>query len=333
MGDKAGHKTALIVSAIGAGAIALVVFRKKSKTTGKDLYLQSRGKSIPKKSANPKAKYAEGFGVPVSLFLATLAIRGKKHMALATAKEMWPKVSAKFPSLKWDKTDKGLNNAEVSAALTAAYLGQWWDRYAKNPSNWMLTAYAYNLGPGRVRKVVPKDNGKLPKPLPPDFERIRKLYANAIKTPEVAKSIGNEKTLTVPTVGDPLIWTPSAVKAEFDRIRNVLDTVNKEMSLARTNSNISDDEWQSWFKVYNTGHSFVDTASTYWGSNVDVARQHEANAAKWRATLKTRGATMIGPKNMDKPATTNALGWDKSTAALAVGGVVGLALLVGAAKH
>ena len=332
MANISNHKTALTVAAIGAGAIAIFVFRKKSKTTGKDLYLQARKGASPKKSTNPKGKYAEAFGVPVSLFLATLAIRGKRHMALATAKEQWPKVAAKFPALKWDKTDKGLNNAEVSAALTAAYLGQWWTRYAKNPSNWMLTAYSYNLGPGRVRKVVPKDDGKLPKPLPADFENIRKQYAGALKNVEVKKALESEKTLTVPTVGDPLIWTPGAVKAEFDRIRNVLDTINKEMSLARTNANISDDEWQAWFKVYNTGHTFVDTASTYWGSNVDVARQHEVDASKWRDILKTRGATMIGPKTMAKSKSSNALQWDKSTAALAVGGVVGLALLVGAAK-
>lgn len=63
----------------------------------------------------------------------------------------------------------------------------------------MLSIYAYILGPGRVRKVLPSDAGKLPKPLPSDFLRVKNAAAKALAKSEVKAAVAKEgKT---PTVG------------------------------------------------------------------------------------------------------------------------------------
>jgi hypothetical protein len=72
---------------------------------------------------------------------------------------------------------------------------------------------------------------------------------------------------------DPLVWTPKAVRAELDRVRGVLDTVDAEAKQAASDARISADElklWQDGF--YKPGRAFVDSASTFWGSNALAAR-------------------------------------------------------------
>jgi hypothetical protein len=100
---------------------------------------------------------------------------------------------------------------------------------------------------------------------------------------------------------DPLVWTPGAVKAELDRIRGVLDTVNAEVSAATADKKISGQEFDLWRSgVYAPAHDFVDHASTFWGSNVVAARQHEQAAGKWRDFVKARGGQLVGPPDLVK---------------------------------
>lgn len=125
---------------------------------------------------------------------------------------------------------------------------------------------------------------------------------------------------------DPLVWTPSAVKAELNRVRGVLDTVNKEMSQAVTDGKLSGDEWKRWFDgVYTPAHKLVDESSSLWGGNVSAARQHEQDALKWRALVISRGARTVGPSDLGrKPAV---IPEKVQIAALLVGGLVLYALL------
>ncbi len=353
---------AVAVGLVGAGLLGAFALQGSAHAAESEPAAPKTKK--PKKTVSRvtlSAKYARAFGVPTSLVLATTYAQsgnnakayrannrggawGYGQVTLATAKEIWPKVKAKVGKT-WDGTGKGLLDPEVNLALTAAYLGAWWSRYKRNVRNWMLSAYAYVLGPGRVRQVMPKDDGTLPKKLPADFARVKAAFSKALGASEVKIALAQEgSTPKLSGVGsdykssDPLVWTPSAVKAEFGRVRNVLDTINREASQAVTDGKLSGTEWNQWFATYNAGHKFVDTASVYWGSNVITARQHEQEAAKWRDLIKSRGAKLTGPQELvrppDKPLLDQltAPGLNKVSAAIAVAGVMGVGVLILAIK-
>ena len=97
---------------------------------------------------------------------------------------------------------------------------------------------------------------------------------------------------------DPLIWTPSAIGAELNRILGVFDTVNNEMSAASASGKVSSDEWNQWHATYLSAHDFLTTASTLWGSNVATARLQEQEAGKWRTLIASRGQAMQGPADL-----------------------------------
>lgn len=88
--------------------------------------------------------------------------------------------------------------------------------------------------------------------------------------------------------GDPLVWTPGAVKAELNRVRISLDTVNAEVSEAAKDGRVSNQEWLLWKDFYTTSHKSVDKATTLFGSSVDSARQLEQQALRWRDLVKER---------------------------------------------
>jgi len=132
--------------------------------------------------------------------------------------------------------------------------------------------------------------------------------------------IGNCASL-LGDAGDPLVWTPGAVKTELGRIRGVLDTVNKEMSQAVTDGKMSGDEWKSWFEgVYTPAHKLVDEGSSLWGSNVTAARQQEQAALKWRDLVKSRGGKTLGPADLGRK--PDLISPNMKLAGLAVGGIV-----------
>lgn len=127
---------------------------------------------------------------------------------------------------------------------------------------------------------------------------------------------------------DPLVWTPTAARAELDRVRGVLDTVNDEVAAASSAGKVSPAEWRSWERTYRAGHE-VTGASSLWGSNVVAARQHEQQALKWHDLLKSRSSTLVGPPDLGlRPEPPLRLGLNLTTAALAVGGMIGLGYLV-----
>lgn len=135
-------------------------------------------------------------------------------------------------------------------------------------------------------------------------------------------------------LGDPLIWTPSAVKAELDRIRAVLDTINSEVSQAANDKKVSGDEWNQWYKVYKAGHDFVDNASTLWGSNVTAARQYEQEAGKWHTLVVQRGVAAVGPSNLVRdPNADTGLGLNPLTIGLVIGGLLAVGYVVHAVRR
>jgi len=210
-----GKGKALVIVGLGmAGAAALAAMTGGTAHAGEGA---EPAKPPPKtKTTNRVAlakKYAKRYGVPASLVLATIAAQsgnkanayrankrggawGYGQMTLATAAEIYPKANTGLP---WDKTGKGLLDPALNIALTAFYLSLWWKRYKRNPLGWILAGYAYVLGPGRVRKVLPNDAGKLPKPLPADFASLKKRYAAALALSDVKKAVAEENQK--PTLG------------------------------------------------------------------------------------------------------------------------------------
>lgn len=210
-----GKGKALVVVGLGvAGAAALAAMTGGTANASEGA---EPVKSLPKPKASNRVtlakKYAKRYGVPASLVLATIAAQsgnkadayrankrggawGYGQMTLATAQEIYAKANTGLP---WDKTGKGLLDPALNIALTAYFLGLWWKRYKRNALGWILAAYAYVLGPGRVRKVLPNDAGKLPKPLPSDFASVKKRYAAALTQADVKKAVAEESTK--PTLG------------------------------------------------------------------------------------------------------------------------------------
>jgi hypothetical protein len=123
---------------------------------------------------------------------------------------------------------------------------------------------------------------------------------------------------------DPLVWTPSAVRAELDRVRDVVDTINQEMSLARSAKKLSDAEWRAWFRTYQTAHKLASRGSSLWGSNVLAARRHEQEALRWRDVIRARGSEMVGPRGMGQPPPGDVSFWQALMPVLAGGLAAGL---------
>jgi len=130
---------------------------------------------------------------------------------------------------------------------------------------------------------------------------------------------------------DPLVWTPSAVKAEMLRVLGIVDAVNSDASRAVEEGKLSPEEWNQWRQTYLASHEFLTGASGLWGSNVAVARGHEKEANKWRSLIGQRGGKLQGPGNLgpskDPP------GIDKTTIALAIGGVIAAGYFVSAVRR
>lgn len=129
---------------------------------------------------------------------------------------------------------------------------------------------------------------------------------------------------------EPLVWTPSAVKAEMMRVLGIVDAANQDASRAVTEGKITPAEWQQWRQTYLASHNYLTNASSLWGSNVAVARGHEREANKWRDLINSRGGRLQGPRNLGSqgdPLVT------PTNIALAIGGVAALSLLVSAIKR
>lgn len=130
--------------------------------------------------------------------------------------------------------------------------------------------------------------------------------------------------------GDPLIWTPSAIKSEMMRILGIVDAMNQDASRAVKEGRLTPTEWQQWRHTYLASHAYLNTASNLWGSNIAVARGHEREANKWRELIASRGGSLQGPRNLGPqgdPVIT------PTNVALAIGGVAALSLLITAVKR
>jgi hypothetical protein len=128
---------------------------------------------------------------------------------------------------------------------------------------------------------------------------------------------------------EPNVWTRSALKGEFLRVLELLDLVNGDMSLAVKSGHLSPSEWENWHRIYLNSHEFLTNASPYWGSNAEIAREHEAQALKWRDLVVSRGAPVQGPKN---PGRENESPFNPINIALGIGGIAATALLITAVR-
>jgi hypothetical protein len=281
----AGGNKAAIAIGLGAAAAAIVAL------SGGGVHAAEADKPKklpPKKTTSARVslakKFAKLFKVPSSLVLAAIyaqsgnkanAYRANKRggswgygqMTLTTAKEIYPRARAKLGKA-WDGTGKGLLDPAINIGLTAAYLGTYWARYKKNQRNWMLTAYAYVLGPGRVRAVVPDDSkGKPPKPLPADFARVKARFVAALKQSDVKRALAEDLVKpdvsgigAEPLSGKALANTIPATTTGY-QARNMFGLMTGQLA----NAYRTLDNYDSWGIAEKTG---IDAGS------VKAARQY-----------------------------------------------------------
>jgi hypothetical protein len=133
---------------------------------------------------------------------------------------------------------------------------------------------------------------------------------------------------------EPFLWTPSAVRTELDRARNLLDLANREVGQACSEKKLSDAERASWADTYRAGRKLTDSASSLWGSNVAPARQYATEAERWRTLVRQRGGQEFAPKDAGRRTPPEEKKMSTTQVALlGVGGVAALALLVSAVKR
>jgi hypothetical protein len=189
---------AIAVGVLGAGLIGGLLLQGSGRAEAAEKPKKKKPKAKSLSSTVLANKWADKFGIPRTLVLATIYAQSSDNMmaqkannrggawglgqvTLATAKEIYPRVKGVVPP--WDGTGKGLLQPDLNVALTAYYLSLWYKRYQKNRLAWMLAAYAYVLGPGRVQAVMADVNGKLPSPLPADFASTKARYQAALNQP------------------------------------------------------------------------------------------------------------------------------------------------------
>lgn len=346
MGSK-GKGAAIAVGA--GGLVALALLTGKAKAAPEEAPKPKPKPLTEKQRAAAYAlKYARAFGVPPSLVLALLAVggwRSRGHianvrggswgysfMSLATAQDLtkrFPAIATKYwPNFARNQTTAALMDPAENIALGAYQMSLQWKRFRE----WYAAALSYYTGAGRMDSLIKQGGGKLPASLPADVAKQRAAYVRVRATDAYVK-----KALATPGVGDadPLVWTPSAARAEFNRIRIVLDAINADVSAAAKPPKkiISSDEWNRWRDFYLAAHKFVTTASDKWGSNVAKARQLEQDAVKWRELLRERGVKPSGPADLARKPDDSK--WYESTAAkwgIGVAAVAAGAALVNAVK-
>jgi hypothetical protein len=211
-----GKAKAVAVVAIGVGAIAAIALSGGKAQAEEIPAIKPKKKAASLSRVTLANKYANLFGVPTSLVLATIAVQsgnkvnayrankrggawGYGQMTLTTAqdiKKLTKNLAVRKYWASWDGTGKGLLNPEINIAFTAFYLSQWWKRYRQHRLAWILAAYAYALGPGRVKRVLPDVKaGKLPSPLPSNFNAVKTRYQKVMQSDaSVRQAIAAEKT-------------------------------------------------------------------------------------------------------------------------------------------
>ena len=366
---------------VGAGLLGALALQGGAHAATEEPAAKPKAK--PKAKASNRlalsAKYARLFGVPLSLLLATTYAQsnnrpnakrdnkrggawGLGQMTVATATDIWPKVQAKT-GLSWDGSGEGLLNPSLNLAMTAYYLSLWYARYKSNRLRWLLSAYAYVLGPGRIRKVLPKDSGSLPKTLPADFARVKSTFAKALATAEVKKAVASESQ--APALGAPLTGKALANTVTANTTGNQARAMFGQMTKALSNAYATLKNYDSSSIAERSGidagsvkaaRQYLDSTNTMLGkyypnmpatndkltatqlSQLKLCVSSASTAAKtvddlfstsWAAELTTEIANAA--KGIISKA-GDIVGLDKTSMALAVGGVMAVGVLVLAIK-
>jgi hypothetical protein len=367
---SAAKGKAIAVALFGVGAAAAIGFSGSAHAAEADA--EPEKKSTPSKAKVSRVtlavKYAKVFGVPTSLVLAAIAV-GK--MSLKTATDIWPKAQAKIGAT-WDGTTEGLKDDTIRIGLSAYYLGLWWRRYKKNPRQWILSGYAYILGPGRLRKVMPDDTGTLPKPLPADFARVKAAFAKALTKTEVKNAVTQEGK--APALAGAAAATPLTGKA----LANTIPTTTTgygarkmfgEMTQAVSNAYGTLETYDPHKTAQRTGldAGSVKAAKNYLTSTTamlakyykDMPESSDVLTASQLKKLKTAASTSsvavktvndlfgtswameltheIATAAVEVPkailhGAAEAVGLDKTSAAIVVAGVIGAGILILAIK-
>jgi len=207
---------------VGVGAALLVGMSRAALASSGNLPgdaegLRKRAKVNPKAAAALVpyvSKWAKVFQYPASLHMALMSIEsgydpnnlpppgasdwangrggawGLSQMLLVTAqgltknapntaKQYWP---------TWDGTGKGLQDPQVSLAITGYALGKLWAHYRSNPNAWMLTGLSWNRGQAGVDRLLNASN------IPgPGAHYYNALAAQRQSNPNVIALVDSEK--------------------------------------------------------------------------------------------------------------------------------------------
>ena len=366
---------------VGAGLLGALALQGGAHAATEEPAVKPKAK--PKAKAPSRltlsAKYARLFGVPLSLMLATTYAQsnnrpnakrdnkrggawGLGQMTVATATDIWPKVQAKT-GLSWDGSGEGLLNPSLNLAMTAYYLSLWYSRYKSNRLRWLLSAYAYVLGPGRVRKVLPKDSGSLPKTLPADFARVKAVFAKALATAEVKKALASESqkvALGAPLTGKALANTVTAnttgnqARAMFGQMTKALSNAyatlkNYDSSSVAERSGIDAGSVKAARQYLDSTNTMLGKYYPNFAANNDKISSTQLTQLRLCVSSASTAAKTIDDlfstswaseltseiANAAKGIISKAgdiVGLDKTSMALAVGGVMAVGVLVLAIK-
>lgn len=358
---------AVAVALVGVGAIAAFGFSGSAHAAESEA--EPEKKAAPSKAKVSRVtlavKYAKIFGVPASLVLAAISVG---RMSLKTAKDIWPQAQAKIGK-SWDGTAEGLKDDAIRIGLSAYYLGLWWRRYKQNPRQWILSGYAYILGPGRVRKVMPDDAGTLPKPLPADFVKVKAAFAKALTKTEVKNAVAQEGKSPALAGAEPLTGKALAKTISEDTTGYDARKMFGEMSQAVANAYGTLQTYDPHKTAQRTGldagsvkaaRNYLDSTNTMLAKYYkDMPESSDKLTAVQLKKLKTAVSTSsvavktvndlfgtswameltkeIGKAAVEVPSeilhgAAKAIGLDKTSAAIAVAGIIGAGILVLAIK-
>lgn len=93
----------------------------------------------------------------------------------------------------------------------------------------------------------------------------------------------------------PLVWTPSAVAAEIDRVRSTALTLDREIEASRTGSPAFRVAWRNF---YDEISRWLDSEpSTLWGGNAVMADAYLERIAVWRQEFEAQGGASAAPSD------------------------------------
>jgi len=99
-------------------------------------------------------------------------------------------------------------------------------------------------------------------------------------------------------MGDPLIWTPSAIESFKAQVSTEIDAISSDVTTAWANGQLSTAARAPWKAFYDEWIAYRDSIGflgTLWGATADRLKDYQARAAQWRQQLIGQGVAVTAP--------------------------------------